>query len=69
MEQKEPKVRTVIDCISCKKWLAVNPQDEDGTKFIYCKCGFVNCNQMSRMKILELEGVNNDVTYLLKNRR
>ena len=68
MEQKEPKIRTVIDCINCKRWLAINQQDEDGTKFIYCKCGHVNSNQMSRMKTMELEEVFNDVTYLLKNR-
>lgn len=52
-------------CINCNKYLAVDISREEGV-FIYCKCGFVQSLQKSRVEQVDVDEVFNDITHILK---
>ena len=64
-DKKEKK--SVIKCIGCLRYLAANVSKEEGT-FMYCKCGFVMSLQKSRVEVLEVDEVFNDVIPMMKTR-
>ena len=65
--EPEKVKRSVIKCIGCLRYLAANVSKEEGT-FMYCKCGFVMSLQKSRVEVLEVDEVFNDVIPMMKTR-
>ena len=59
-------LRECIRCIDCKHYLAADISKPEGI-FMYCKCGFVMSLQKSRVELVDVEEVFNDVTHILKN--